>query len=180
MEQLLNKVAGVYGLIAVFTGGSFAQLSMYIYSVGTLIALIWALRAVADVRFLLLPLNLFAYDVLPHWNRKMPERRYTLHTYSFLITYCQPYGSCSSASCGGYTRHMTVVAKRTLLRKKSSWRVARGTKWLRRNELRLLSWFGTKKRDWPLWLLSLDGYARYVQKLTPFRQNYWYWIEFFP
>ena len=52
MEQLLNKVAGVYGLIAVFTGGSFAQLSMYIYSVGTLIALIWALRAVADVRFL--------------------------------------------------------------------------------------------------------------------------------
>ena len=66
MEQLLNKVAGVYGLIAVFTGGSFAQLSMYIYSVGTLIALIWALRAVADVRFLLLPLNLFAYDVLPH------------------------------------------------------------------------------------------------------------------
>ena len=51
MGQLLNKVAGVYGLIAVFTGGSFAQLSMYIYSVGTLIALIWALRAVADVRF---------------------------------------------------------------------------------------------------------------------------------
>jgi len=45
---LLNKVAGVYGLIAVFTGGSFAQLSMYIYSVGTLIALIWALKAVAD------------------------------------------------------------------------------------------------------------------------------------
>ncbi|KAJ2914630.1 hypothetical protein MD484_g5759, partial [Candolleomyces efflorescens] len=45
---LLNKVAGVYGLIAVLTGagGSFAQLSLYIYSVVALIALGWGLRAV--------------------------------------------------------------------------------------------------------------------------------------
>jgi len=47
---LLNKVAGVYGLIAVLTGagGSFAQLSMYIYSVVALVALAWGLRAVKD------------------------------------------------------------------------------------------------------------------------------------
>jgi inositol phosphorylceramide synthase regulatory subunit len=49
---LLNKVAGVYGLIAVLTGagGSFAQLSLYIYSVIALVALAWGLRAVKDVR----------------------------------------------------------------------------------------------------------------------------------
>ncbi|KAJ3571917.1 hypothetical protein NP233_g3447 [Leucocoprinus birnbaumii] len=47
---LLNKVAGVYGLIAVLTGagGSFAQLSLYIYSVVALVALTWGLRAVKD------------------------------------------------------------------------------------------------------------------------------------
>ncbi|KXN92655.1 Inositol phoshorylceramide synthase regulatory subunit kei1 [Leucoagaricus sp. SymC.cos] len=47
---LLNKVAGVYGLIAVLTGagGSFAQLSLYIYSVIALVALGWGLRAVKD------------------------------------------------------------------------------------------------------------------------------------
>ncbi|XP_006461929.1 hypothetical protein AGABI2DRAFT_151536 [Agaricus bisporus var. bisporus H97] len=45
---LFNKVAGVYGLVAVVTGvgGSFAQLSLYIYSVVALIALVWGLRAV--------------------------------------------------------------------------------------------------------------------------------------
>jgi hypothetical protein len=45
---LLNKVAGVYGLIAVLAGagGSFAQLSLYIYSVLALMALAWALRIV--------------------------------------------------------------------------------------------------------------------------------------
>ena len=50
--KLLNKVAGVYGLIAVFTGagGSAAQLTMYIYSVIALIALAWGLKAVGQVR----------------------------------------------------------------------------------------------------------------------------------
>ncbi|KAF7340251.1 Nucleoporin-interacting protein [Mycena venus] len=45
---VLNKVAGVYGLIAVLTGagGSFAQLSMYIYSVLGLVALGWGLKVV--------------------------------------------------------------------------------------------------------------------------------------
>lgn len=52
LVQVLNKVAGVYGLIAVLTGagGSFAQLSLYIYSVVALIALVWGLRAVKNVR----------------------------------------------------------------------------------------------------------------------------------
>ncbi|KAI0316019.1 Inositolphosphorylceramide synthase subunit Kei1-domain-containing protein [Amylostereum chailletii] len=47
---LLNKVAGVYGLLAMLTGagGSFAQLSLYIYSVASLLALSWGLRAVND------------------------------------------------------------------------------------------------------------------------------------
>lgn len=45
---LLNKVAGIYGLIAAFTGGTFAQLSMYIYSVLALVALTWGLRAVGE------------------------------------------------------------------------------------------------------------------------------------
>lgn len=45
---LLNKVAGVYGLIAVLlgAGGSFPQLSLYIYSVIGLVALVWGLKAV--------------------------------------------------------------------------------------------------------------------------------------
>ncbi|TDL24080.1 DUF1753-domain-containing protein [Rickenella mellea] len=45
---VLNKVAGVYGLIAVFTGGSFAQLSLYLYSVLALVALGWGLKAVSE------------------------------------------------------------------------------------------------------------------------------------
>lgn len=45
---ILNKVAGVYGLIALFTGGSLAQLSLYIYSVCGLFAYMWGLRAVSS------------------------------------------------------------------------------------------------------------------------------------
>ena len=49
--QLFNKVAGAYGLIAVFTGagGSAAQLSLYIYSTIALVALAWGLNAVKRV-----------------------------------------------------------------------------------------------------------------------------------
>ncbi|EJU03664.1 DUF1753-domain-containing protein [Dacryopinax primogenitus] len=38
---LLNKVAGVYGLITIVTGGSIAQLSMYFYSIVMLVAIWW-------------------------------------------------------------------------------------------------------------------------------------------
>ncbi|KAF7367478.1 hypothetical protein MSAN_00810700 [Mycena sanguinolenta] len=63
---VLNKVAGVYGLIAALTGagGSFAQLSMYIYSVLGLIALGWGLQVVKaeDARQTLYLAHLFAAD----------------------------------------------------------------------------------------------------------------------
>lgn len=49
--QLFNKVTGVYGLIAVVTGagGSFAQLSLYIYSAIALGGLVWGLNAIKQV-----------------------------------------------------------------------------------------------------------------------------------
>ncbi|KAI0075313.1 DUF1753-domain-containing protein [Panus rudis PR-1116 ss-1] len=47
---LFNKVAGVYGLIAVLSGagGSAAQVSLYIYSVIGLVALAWGLKVVGQ------------------------------------------------------------------------------------------------------------------------------------
>ncbi|KZT59486.1 DUF1753-domain-containing protein [Calocera cornea HHB12733] len=39
--SLLNKVAGVYGLITIVTGGSIAQFSMYFYSIVVLVAIWW-------------------------------------------------------------------------------------------------------------------------------------------
>ncbi|KAI0047856.1 DUF1753-domain-containing protein, partial [Auriscalpium vulgare] len=47
---LLNKVAGVYGLIALLlgAGGSAAQLSLYIYSALGLFVLAWGLRAINE------------------------------------------------------------------------------------------------------------------------------------
>lgn len=47
--QVINKVAGVYGLVAVFTGGSLAQLSMYIYSVALLFVYVWGIRVTSMV-----------------------------------------------------------------------------------------------------------------------------------
>jgi hypothetical protein len=46
---LLNKVAGVYGIMAVFTGGTFAQVSLYVYSVATLLVFLWGLKSIAEV-----------------------------------------------------------------------------------------------------------------------------------
>ncbi|EIW65733.1 hypothetical protein M231_04271 [Tremella mesenterica] len=43
---LINKVAGLYGLITIFVGGSFLQLLFYAYSTATLFAFLWALRIV--------------------------------------------------------------------------------------------------------------------------------------
>jgi len=63
---LFNKVAGVYGLIAVLTGagGSVAQLSLYIYSTVALVALAWGLNAVKreDPRSTLYFAHLFFAD----------------------------------------------------------------------------------------------------------------------
>ena len=46
---MINKVAGVYGLIAVFTGGTLPQVSMYVYSILGLVGFVWGFRAVAEV-----------------------------------------------------------------------------------------------------------------------------------
>ncbi|WVF71641.1 hypothetical protein IAT40_006449 [Kwoniella sp. CBS 6097] len=43
---LINKVAGLYGLIVVFVGGSFTQLLYYAYSTATLFAFLWGLKVV--------------------------------------------------------------------------------------------------------------------------------------
>ncbi|KAJ7222580.1 Inositolphosphorylceramide synthase subunit Kei1-domain-containing protein [Mycena pura] len=63
---VLNKVAGVYGLIATLTGagGSFSQLSMYIYSVLALVAFGWGLQVVKaeDARQTLYFAHLFSAD----------------------------------------------------------------------------------------------------------------------
>ena len=45
---LINKVAGVYGLVSLFFGGAAAQISMYIYSSLAIAALAWGLKAVTD------------------------------------------------------------------------------------------------------------------------------------
>ncbi|QRW17007.1 inositol phosphorylceramide synthase subunit Kei1 [Rhizoctonia solani] len=45
---LINKVAGVYGLVSLFFGGSAAQISMYVYSSLAIVALAWGLKAVTD------------------------------------------------------------------------------------------------------------------------------------
>jgi len=52
---VLNKVAGIYGLIALLTGagGNAAQLTLYIYSALALIGLSWGIRAVNEVRYLI-------------------------------------------------------------------------------------------------------------------------------
>lgn len=46
--SLFNKIAGVYGIIAVFQGGSLAQVSLYVYSIATIPIFIWGLKAISD------------------------------------------------------------------------------------------------------------------------------------
>ncbi|WWC94000.1 hypothetical protein V866_000838 [Kwoniella sp. B9012] len=43
---LVNKVAGLYGLITILVGGSFVQLLFYAYSTATLFAFLWGLKVV--------------------------------------------------------------------------------------------------------------------------------------
>ncbi|KAE8258691.1 hypothetical protein A4X13_0g1511 [Tilletia indica] len=61
---LFNKVVGVYGIIAVFHGGSLAQISLYVYSLGTIAVLLWGLRGISDEKppTLLAYANLFTLD----------------------------------------------------------------------------------------------------------------------
>ena len=51
---VLNKVAGFYGVLALLTGAiNLAQISLYLYSVATLLLLLWGLRGIAQVSFVL-------------------------------------------------------------------------------------------------------------------------------
>lgn len=53
---LLNKVAGCYGMLAVILSGGAAlsqplgQLTMYLYSIGSLVGFIWGLQKISEVR----------------------------------------------------------------------------------------------------------------------------------
>lgn len=51
--QLINKVAGVYGLITVVVGGTFWQFTYYVYSFATLWAFLWALSIIKLVSHLI-------------------------------------------------------------------------------------------------------------------------------
>ncbi|WFC94590.1 hypothetical protein MBRA1_001223 [Malassezia brasiliensis] len=46
--SLFNKIAGIYGIIAIFQGGTIAQLSLYIYSIATIPIFIWGLKSISD------------------------------------------------------------------------------------------------------------------------------------
>ncbi|KAL9936396.1 hypothetical protein V8E36_004464 [Tilletia maclaganii] len=61
---LFNKVVGIYGIIAVFHGGSLAQISLYVYSLGTIAVLLWGLRGISDEKpkTVLAYANLFTLD----------------------------------------------------------------------------------------------------------------------
>lgn len=55
---LLNKVAGAYGILAVFTGGAEGtQLTMYIYSIVCIYFFIWGIKKINEVRFWLVKLH---------------------------------------------------------------------------------------------------------------------------
>ncbi|KAN0063920.1 hypothetical protein ACQY0O_003526 [Thecaphora frezii] len=45
---LFNKIAGVYGIIAVFQGGTFSQVALYLYSIATIVVFLWGLKGISD------------------------------------------------------------------------------------------------------------------------------------
>lgn len=47
--NLFNKSAGVFGLLAIFQGGTLAQLTLYAYSLGTIFISLWGLRGISEV-----------------------------------------------------------------------------------------------------------------------------------
>jgi predicted DNA repair protein MutK len=55
---VLNKVAGAYGMLAVLLAGGNAlsqpigQLTMYVYSIASLVVFIWGLQKIGEVRSL--------------------------------------------------------------------------------------------------------------------------------
>lgn len=51
---LLNKVAGVYGILAVVHTGDLRQVALYVYSLATLALLAWGIRSINKVSILTL------------------------------------------------------------------------------------------------------------------------------
>lgn len=48
---VLNKVAGLYGLVSLLAASlTLSQISLYIYSLVTLIIFLWGLKGIAEVR----------------------------------------------------------------------------------------------------------------------------------
>lgn len=45
---LFNKTAGIYGILAVFQGGTFAQVALYLYSIATIVVFLWGLKGISD------------------------------------------------------------------------------------------------------------------------------------
>ena len=45
---LFNKIAGVYGILAVFQGGTFSQVALYLYSIATIVIFLWGLKGISD------------------------------------------------------------------------------------------------------------------------------------
>lgn len=45
---LFNKIAGIYGIIAIFQGGTFSQVSLYLYSIFTIFLFLWAIQGISD------------------------------------------------------------------------------------------------------------------------------------
>jgi hypothetical protein len=139
--QLFNKVAGVYGLIAVLTGagGSAAQLSLYIYSTVALVALAWGLNAVKRVGLSYVRVCLRSLHVATP-RRKIRRVPCILRTSSLPTTFYRPRGPSFLPLCGGCiaptmvgacpARLLKTTSSRTILvrRKRSQRRNVRG--WL--------------------------------------------------
>jgi Inositolphosphorylceramide synthase subunit Kei1 len=99
--QVLNKVAGIYGLIALLTvaGGNAAQLTLYIYSAFALIGLTWGIRAVNEVRYDVHP---FFLSLLTFHHAGKLEANALFCSYIFLPIMCSiPSGPFISLSTGG-------------------------------------------------------------------------------
>jgi hypothetical protein len=87
--QVLNKVAGIYGLIALLTGagGNAAQLTLYIYSAFALIGLTWGIRAVNEVRYT--SSDPLSFSLLTFHNTGKPEAHALFCSYILCRSYTQ-------------------------------------------------------------------------------------------
>lgn len=117
-------MAGVYGLITIFVGGSFVQLLFYAYSVVTLFAFLWALRIVKSVSLSTCPSCSQLRADGP--SRRMPIRHSLYRTYTLSTTLslrCSTTYSlfgigmnCHTMDVGRQTRKPNWISSTSLLR----------------------------------------------------------------